>query len=229
MRIIGIDFSAARDASRKIWLAFGNAVNDQLHIETLAPLETLADRPLANASPVLARIIASSGPSIIACDACFGLPVPSSAAPWHTWLLSYPSRFADAEQLRQEGRDAHGRERKRLTDRVARAPFAPTNLRIYRQTDSWLRSVLHPLVAADAVAVAPLNDCGKTVRVFSKFVLACPSANSVCPIFGTRAPIISDASVDATSSQDSLGSGSICQAPLRAVHWTIRAAMRWTP
>jgi hypothetical protein len=157
VRIIGIDFSAARDASRKIWLAFGNAVNDQLHIETLAPLETLAHRPLANASAVLARIIASSGPSIIACDACFGLPVPSSAAPWHTWLLSYPSRFADAEQLRQEGRDAHGRERKRLTDRVARAPFAPTNLRIYRQTDSWLRSVLHPLVAADAVAVAPFE------------------------------------------------------------------------
>ncbi len=157
MRIIGIDFSAARDASRKIWLAFGNADNDQLHIETLAPIETLADRRLANASAVLTRIIASSGPSIVACDACFGLPLPSSTAPWRTWLRSYPSRFADAEQLRQAGRDARGRERKRLTDRVARAPFAPTNLRIYRQTDSWLRDVLHPLVVADAIAVAPFE------------------------------------------------------------------------
>ena len=157
MRIIGIDFSAARDASRKVWLAVGNAVNDQLHIETLAPIETVVDRRPVYAARMLARFIASCGPSIVACDACFGLPLPSSTAPWRTWLLSYPSRFADAEQLRQEGRDAHGRERKRLTDRVARAPFAPTNLRIYRQTDSWLRSVLHPLVAADAVAVAPFQ------------------------------------------------------------------------
>jgi len=157
MRIIGIDFSAAREASRKIWLAVGNVVNDRLHIETLAPIATLVDRRPVNAARLLARFIASCGPSIVACDACFGLPLPSSTAPWRTWLLSYPSRFPNAEQLRQEGRDAHGRERKRLTDRVARAPFAPTNLRIYRQTDSWLRDVLHPLAAADAIAIAPFE------------------------------------------------------------------------
>ena len=75
----------------------------------------------------------------------------------------------------------------------------------------------------------PSNSCGKTVRVFSKFVPACPSANSVCPIVDTRAPLSIDGSADSTSSRDSPGWGSLCQVPSRAVQWTILAVMLWMP
>ncbi|MCX7624237.1 MAG: DUF429 domain-containing protein [Thermomicrobium sp.] len=154
-RCIGIDFSATRDAGTRLWIAIGVPDGDRLRIEDLQPASERFGRTSLEAIDALAEFLATSADSLVACDACFGLPAALVGESWETWLLRYTYR--DAEDLRAAGRAPDGRKLRRLTDRVSGAPFAPTNLRIYRQTDRWLRTVLRPLVRTRRVTVAPFQ------------------------------------------------------------------------
>ncbi|MCS7050772.1 MAG: DUF429 domain-containing protein [Thermomicrobium sp.] len=156
-QFIGIDFSAARDAGDRMWMTIAHATATGLSVDTVESASRLLGAPSSSIVPALVRFIARSGHSVIGCDACFGLPRSLVDEPWEAWLQSYPQRFPTYQTLRQAGRDPSGRELKRLTDRCARAPFAPTNLRIVRQTDCWLREVLLPLVREGAATVAPFQ------------------------------------------------------------------------
>ncbi len=154
---IGIDFSAARDAAHRTWVTLAVGDHDQLTLVEMCPARALLEDLSQPVTAALVSFIARSGSSIIGCDACFSLPLPLVDTTWEEWLSTYHRRFPDADALRHAGRDPSGRERKRLTDRLLQAPFAPTNLRLFRQTDAWLREVLYPLVQRRMVAVAPFH------------------------------------------------------------------------
>ena len=107
------------------------------HLTRLAPVWVGLDAPIG----------LSLGLMRAACDrsACFA----SSTSVWRAFVEGY--RWANADQMREWARgqaNAAGSgggsssEPKRVCDVAAKAPFAPTNLRLYRQTHAASNSLL---------------------------------------------------------------------------------------
>jgi hypothetical protein len=153
MNVYGVDFSGAVDAGRKIWIAGGEVEGGALHLTTCLQAADLQGGALAReeALTALGHFIA------LQTDAAFGLDFPFSLAqsdiPYATWLkfvhrfpADYPAPTA-----------VLGKNARRQTDREAKTPFAPGNLRLYRQTYYGIRDLLAPLLIADAARVVPMQ------------------------------------------------------------------------
>ncbi len=158
-RILGIDFSGARDAGRKIWIAEAKRGSGPLAISRCFPASEL---PGSGADPetalgALRDFIIAEPDSVIGCDFPFGLPEPLIAAEnWQNFALEFSQRFPDAETFHDLcHRASSGVEIKRRTDRAARTPFNSYNLRLYRQTWWGIAGLLAPLVAQSAISVRP--------------------------------------------------------------------------
>ena len=159
-RILGVDFSGASDAGRKIWIAEGRP-------DGTGPLQLLScvaaiDLPgggktPAEAVPALARHIAGLGAARVGCDFPFSLPRDLvGARSWRSFAIRYAANFADADTFRSLMRmTQNAAEHKRMTDRIAKTPFNSYNLRLYRQTWWGISGVLRPLVARRAASVRP--------------------------------------------------------------------------
>jgi hypothetical protein len=175
VRVYGIDFSGARDAGRRIWIAEGVADSGRLVIRRGFPLVDLPGSPLGRevALRALTSFIADLDPvSVVGIDAPFGLPLTVyGGARWRE-TIAFVSRYEDAAAFRRACvAAAAGRELRRETDCAARTPFSPYNLRLYRQTFHALRDVLGPLVGSDNVRVAPMEETAA----------AGPTVIEVCP------------------------------------------------
>jgi len=160
-RVIGIDFSGAADAGRRVWIAELSAA---AHGLTLVRCDR-GDRWLGVAparEPFLAGLAAwlvKQGPGVIGLDTAFSLPAGVLDRPWAGFVESIAARFADARAMRVWCSErGGGRELKRVTDRVARTPFSPYNLRMASQTFHGMRDVLGPAAVrggAGALGLAP--------------------------------------------------------------------------
>lgn len=101
----------------------------------------------------LRRFITERPTSAFGLDFPFGLPAAVLTAPcWTEFVASFAAACPDGQALR-----ALCGERRRATDLERRAPLAPANLRLYRQTYFGIRDVLAPLVAEDRVCVLPMQ------------------------------------------------------------------------
>ena len=149
--ILGIDFSGAARAGDKIWLARAHYEGQTLVFDELQSAAALpggaSERDAAlNA---LTKYIQSFDAPICGFDFPFSLRADEVDAPiWRDWVLQTPARFADADAFRAAYVGA-----KRETDRCAKTPFAPLNLRLYRQTYCGIAHVLAPLLRANAIAL----------------------------------------------------------------------------
>lgn len=160
-RIYGVDFSGAKNAGKKIWIACGVIEGDKLHIENCQRASELLgsgrdrDRCLA----ALRELIASEKESLFGLDFPFGLPrALFKEARWEEFILSFPERYLDPEDFRRACRSADGgSELKRVTDRESRTPFSCYNLRLFRQTYYGIRDVLEPLVRHKSACVLPMQ------------------------------------------------------------------------
>ncbi len=158
--IVGVDFSGASDAGRKIWVAEGERNgNGALALRRcVAAIELPGGgaRP-EQAVPALARHIAQLGEVRVGCDFPFSLPrdlVKSRS--WKSFALRYAAEFADADSFRAIMRAQNSAvEHKRMTDRIAGTPFNSYNLRLYRQTWWGIAALLSPLVRGGAAIVRP--------------------------------------------------------------------------
>ena len=161
-RIYGVDFSGARDAGRKIWVAGAEASRGVLRIEVVLRADCLpgsaASRPACLAA--LRDFIARSKNAAFGLDFPFSLPrsiLPTGI--WQEFIESLPSRFRDEHHFRQSCRDVRpGSELKRVTDNDARTPFSPYNLWLFRQTYFGIRDVLRPLVTGGSACVLPFDE-----------------------------------------------------------------------
>jgi len=114
-------------------------------------------------------------------DATFGLPAELLAlhgveTRWRAsaeWLASFPSPRDWRRACRKKSR----RELRRLTDRNAKTPFAPTNLRMFRQTWHCMVSLLLPLSDRPNVAILPFA------------AAPCPEADQRASSAWSRAPV----------------------------------------
>jgi hypothetical protein len=159
--IYGVDFSGARDAGKKIWVTEGADKNGVLCIKGCLRGHDLpgsaTDRtPCLNA---LRAYILSRPKSAFGLDFPFGL---SRDLMTHqsliTFLVAFPNDYESPDQFRARClASAGGREKRRETEREAKTPFSPYNLRIYKQTFFGISAVLNPLVRHDLARIVPVQ------------------------------------------------------------------------
>lgn len=160
-QIIGIDFSGAADAGRRIWVAEGITESGRLVIQACRRGRDLpgSGRKRDQCLTALRGFIQSHGPAAVGLDFPFSLPAALiEAQDWQSFVQSFGRRYATPERFRQAcRRGAGGVELKRATDRQSGTPFSPYNLRLFRQTYYGLRDVLKPLLRAESVCVLPMQ------------------------------------------------------------------------
>ncbi len=149
MTVIGLDFSGARDAGRRIWVTVAHENQQVLHIDWCFPVADLPDAGCSRDEALSALcnfLRAQTG--IVGCDFPFALHRKQMLENnWREWLQRFPARYKDAEALRAETGEG---ELRRRTDNENQTPMAPLNLRLYRQTFYGIREVLWPLVQEGA-------------------------------------------------------------------------------
>jgi len=159
--IYGIDFSGAKDAGKKIWIAGGSVEGNILHIETCLRATELpgAGSDRERCLKALRGFIANETDSSFGFDFPFGLPLAMNKEErWYDFVIKFPERYESAGDFREKCRKAApGKELKRITDIESRAPFSPYNLRVYRQTYYGIRDILNPLVHEKHVRVLPMQ------------------------------------------------------------------------
>jgi hypothetical protein len=178
-RVLGVDFSGANDAGRKIWIAEAKRGRDNRL--TLTDLRPAADLPNSGVAPAvaiaaLARHIIREADTIVGCDFPFTLPKQVMDAPWEAFVLNFPQRFADPDSFRAWAlHRADGREIRRAADREAKTPFNSYNLRIYRQTWWGIAHLINPLLKAGEAIVRPYQPLPRVPRPI--LIEACPASS----------------------------------------------------
>jgi hypothetical protein len=148
---IGIDFSGATDAGRKIWLAVGHEWQSSLHIDWCFRAADLPDggEDRDAALRVVCSFLIGQQAAIAGCDFPFALHRSQmSGADWQSWLVQNVVRQTSADTWRDALRGE--RELRRVTDNEMKTPMAPLNLRVYRQTFHGLRDLLYPMMQQGA-------------------------------------------------------------------------------
>jgi hypothetical protein len=153
-RIAGVDFSGAVQAGRKVWVTLAEPDGPALRVRSVQRALHLPGGAPERA-PALAALVdwlLAQAPCAAGLDFPFGLHrdlVPERSLTH--FVAAFAGRYPDARTFRAACRDAGGeRSLRRRCDLEARTPFAPHNLRLYRQTWHGIAEVLAPLCAAGA-------------------------------------------------------------------------------
>jgi hypothetical protein len=175
--VYGIDFSGARDAGRRIWIARGSIEEDGLFVTECFRAKDLPDsgEDRARSHRALREFINKKKDGIFGMDFPFGLSrTLVKEGSWEEWVLGFKDRYTSPEQFRGvciviSG----GKESKRLTDLEKRTPFSPYNLRLFRQTFFGIKDVLGPLIRDRAVSILPMQ---KPVPGKAWVIEVCPAS-----------------------------------------------------
>jgi hypothetical protein len=160
-RIFGIDFSGARDAGNKIWIAKGTSKGSKLLVSKCLKARDLPNsgsRPEA-CLPSLVNLIKSNRNAAFGFDFPFGLPAPLvKGKTWEELVLNFLKSYQSPESFRDTCRQVSKRpEIKRKTDVESHTPFSPYNLRLYKQTYYGISKILLPLVRDRRICVVPFH------------------------------------------------------------------------
>lgn len=159
--VYGVDFSGAKDAGRKVWIAAGIRDGTAFHLHSCQPAERLphGSRRRDDCYAALRTLIADETNAAAGLDFPFSLPESLvDEASWEDFVLAFPTRYPDPESFRSACRHVTGgKERKRRTDVEQKTPFSAYNLRLYKQTYFGIRDVLHPLVRDHRAWVVPMQ------------------------------------------------------------------------
>jgi hypothetical protein len=160
-RIYGIDFSAAKKAGKRIWIASAIIVGNTLQIEDCRQAKYLPDSDAERDQclDALRRFISAQKACAFGLDFPFGLPRKLiKANSWEEFIVSFGNRYPNPEQFRKICWVTAGyREDRRDTDRNNQTPFSPYNRRLYRQTYYGIRDLLAPLIWDRLVCVLPMQ------------------------------------------------------------------------
>lgn len=159
-KVYGIDFSGAKKAGSKIWIASGIIAGNALQIEDCRQAkELLGATDRGQCLRALRDFIGAQKACVFGLDFPFGLPKKIiNANSWEEFVLSFGNRYPDPEQFRKICWVTAGNcEKRRDTDRDSQAPFSPYNRRLYQQTYYGIRDVLAPLVRDQLICVVPMQ------------------------------------------------------------------------
>ena len=159
--VYGVDFSGAKDAGKRIWVARGAVTDDVLMITESFQAQDLpgSERDRERSLTALREFIRKQVDGIFGLDFPFGLPrALVKEESWEKFALCFGGTYKGPSDLRMECKlGSGGRELKRCTDVEQETPFSPYNLRLYRQTYYGIRDVLAPLVKSNMVCVLPMQ------------------------------------------------------------------------
>lgn len=150
--ILGIDFSGAALAGEKIWVARGRLGKQGLEFDFLDRAANLPGGASEREAALGALVQWLESHEHAACgfDFPFSLVREAIQTPtWREWLQTTTS-YDDAESFKAAFPDV-----RRRTDKSAKTPFSPLNLRLYRQTYYGIAHVLAPL--AKTCAILPFD------------------------------------------------------------------------
>jgi hypothetical protein len=152
-------------------------VGETLQVESCRPAQDLpgSSRKRDQCLQALRELLAKENQAAIGLDFPFGLPrALVDHKDWESFVLAFPYAYLSVKAFREACREAgQGRELKRLTDEIARTPFSPYNIRLYRQTYYGIRDLLHPLVRANQACVLPMQE---PVRDRAWLLEICPAS-----------------------------------------------------
>jgi hypothetical protein len=179
-RVLGVDFSGASDAGRKIWIAEARrGRGNRLTLVDVRPASELAEGGVAPAVAIaaLAHHIVKDPDTIAGFDFPFTLPKQViDRSVWEAFIADFAVRFPDPDAFRSWAlRRAGGREIRRIADREAKTPFNSYNLRIYRQTWWGIAHLLNPLVISARASVRPFQPLPIKSRPI--LIEACPACS----------------------------------------------------
>jgi hypothetical protein len=178
-RVLGVDFSGANDAGRKIWIAeCQRGRGNRLTLIDLRPAAELPDSGPAPAVAIaaLAQHIVKRPDTIAGFDFPFTLPKVVMDASWESFVADFARRFPDPDAFRAWAlRRADGREIRRAADRAAKTPFNSYNLRIYRQTWWGIAHFIGPILAAGSAVFRPYQPL--PARPHPILIEACPASS----------------------------------------------------
>jgi hypothetical protein len=159
--IYGIDFSGARDAGNKIWIAKGISDGEALIIEDCFRARDLpaSGKDIKACLTAIVNLIKSNQYAVFGFDFPFGLPIALVREnSWEEFIWGFPKKYKNPEELRKTCRKAfNDKELKRETDRENHTPFSPYNLRLFRQTYFGISSILSSLVLGDQARILPMQ------------------------------------------------------------------------
>lgn len=140
--IYGVDFSGARLAGEKIWVAKAKFDKDQLNVEQLLRADELPNSGLERdtALGALVSLLRGEENAAVGLDFPFSLAQESLGETGYTEFLKKSAEYDDADAFKSAYIDG-----RRRTDREGKTPFTPLNYRLYRQTFYGIRDVLRPL------------------------------------------------------------------------------------
>ena len=176
-RVLGVDFSGARDAGNKIWIAEGIVTANGVEIYSCKRARDLPGGAvdLDRALRALVEHLAGKTDALAGLDFPFSLPRELIADPsWNVFVLEFAKQHSTPESFRDDcTRRAGGRELKRRTDVEARVPFSAYNLRLYRQTYWGIRDVLYRFITNHSARVIPMQSPRVGVPVIAEI---CPAS-----------------------------------------------------
>lgn len=159
--IYGIDFSGARDAGNKIWIAKGGSDGGELVIEECVRARDLPNsgKDIKASLAAIVNLVKSNPKAVFGFDFPFGLPISLVLEKtWEEFVLAFPKKYESPEAFRNSCREAcKNRELRRRTDTESRTPFSSYNLRLYKQTYFGISSILGPLVLGDHARILPMQ------------------------------------------------------------------------
>ena len=159
--VYGVDFSGAKEAGKKIWIARAVIEEDVLLITECFQAKDLpgSGRDREQSLIALREFIRKQKDSIFGLDFPFGLPGNLvKEERWEKFVLSFEDAYKDPCEFKTACQLASGgKELKRSTDIETKTPFSPYNIRLYRQTYFGIRDVLGPLISNDMVCVLPMQ------------------------------------------------------------------------
>ncbi len=172
----GVDFSGAKDAGKKIWIATLLQGGNQLRLESLRQAKDLpggSSQRYSALSALVASISHAQPGSVVGMDFPFSLPLRLlGTETWEDFITTLGQRYDSPVGFRRLLRQrANKPELRRETDKKARTPFSPYNLRLYKQTFFGIQDVLLPLIQSNSARILPMQQPAESV----------PSVVEVCP------------------------------------------------
>lgn len=164
-RLLGIDFSVdSKKAAYYSWLTSVDVSS------TGAPI-SVSCQPLAALLPQgklsreaamegLVRYLSRQNNVFVGLDAAFSLPLATmeTVTDWRSWVTTFSTVDKTPEAFRASCQEkAQKKEVKRHTDKLAKTPFSPYNLRLYRQTYYACSLVVAPLLSTKQYAIYPFD------------------------------------------------------------------------
>lgn len=171
----GVDFSGAKDAGKKIWIARGIVEGRKLRIEDCCQASSFpgAGNGRDSCLAALRDFIAGEKNSIFGADFPFGLPNKViqelfKVGTWAEFVRDFYETFSSPKNFQKTcWKAANSSELKRVTDKCSNTPFSPYNLRVCYQTYYGIHDILYPLVSTDQARVLPMQslDVEKTIII----------------------------------------------------------------